>query len=42
MAALERIKAKKVRKYNKYGEWAHSGKPSPFEMEIVDMRAVMR
>ena len=42
MAALERIKSQKVRRYNKYGEWVHSGKPSPFELEIVDMRAVLR
>lgn len=42
LAALERIKSQKERKYNKYGEWYHSGKAADYELEIVDMRAVMR
>lgn len=40
MAELERIKSQKVRKYNKLGEWMHSGTPG--FIDIIDMKAVMK
>ncbi len=41
LAELERIRSQKVRRYNKYGEWARAGKPG-FNIEILDMRAVLK
>ena len=40
MAELERIKSQKVRKFNKLGEWMHSGTPG--FIDIIDMKAVMK
>lgn len=41
MEALKRIKAQKVKRYNKLGEWIEAGRPG-FNTEIVDMRAVLK
>lgn len=41
MAALERIKSQKVKRYNKLGEWIEAGRPG-FNIEVVDMKAVLR
>lgn len=42
LAELKRIKSQKVRKYNKLGEWYYSDKPGKFNIEVVDMRAVLK
>ena len=41
MEQLARIKARKEKRYNKYGQWVAAGRPG-FRIEIMDMKAVLK
>jgi hypothetical protein len=41
MDQLQRIKARKTKRYNKLGQWVAAGRPG-FRIEIVDMKAVLK
>ena len=38
---LQRIKARKTKRYNKLGQWVAAGRPG-FRIEIVDLKAVLK